>query len=189
MGSMQLVGSNGDGRLGFEECRKLNPELIIVDLMLPGLNGMEIVHQIKSQTPETKIIVFSGYSSRDRVQTVLKAGVEGIVHKNASIDELEQGIRKVAAGESYMSSEIMGTLRDIMLFPEKGDTPEKLTAREREVLQLVAEGYTTKEIASRLNISVKTADTHRSHIMQKLGIHDVAGLTRFAIQHGIIQAG
>lgn len=179
---MQLIGNNGDGRLGFEECRKLNPDLVIVDLMLPGLNGMEIVQQIKSQTPATKIIVFSGYSSRDRVQTVLKAGVEGIVHKNASIDELEQGIRKVAAGESYMSSEIM-------LFPEKGDTPDKLTAREREVLQLVAEGCTTKEIASRLDVSVKTADTHRSHIMQKLDIHDIAGLTRFAIQHGIIEAG
>lgn len=186
---MQLIGNNGDGRLGFEECRKLNPDLVIVDLILPGLNGMEIVQQIKSQTPATKIIVFSGYSSCDRVQTVLKAGVEGIVHKNASIDELEQGIRKVAAGESYMSSEIMGTLREIMLFPDKGDTPDKLTARERQVLQLVAEGCTTKEIASRLDVSVKTADTHRSHIMQKLDIHDIAGLTRFAIQHGIIEAG
>lgn len=187
MGHMTLEGSSGDGRAGFEECLRIKPDLVIVDLVLPGLNGMEIVQQLKDKAPDTRIIVFSGYSSRERVQTVLKAGVEGIVHKNASIAELEQAIRKVANGESYMSSEIMSILREIMLFPEKTDSPEKLTTREREVLQLVAEGCTTKEIATRLNVSVKTADTHRSNIMQKLGIHDVAGLTRFAIQHGIIE--
>lgn len=188
MPSMELIGSSGDGREGYEACLKLKPDLVVVDLMLPGLNGMEIVHQLKNQQPETRILIFSGYSSRERVQTVLRSGVDGIIHKNASIEELEKGIQKVAAGESYMSSEIMTILRDIMLFPDKTDSPEKLTAREREVLQLVAEGCTTKEIASRLNVSVKTADTHRSRIMQKLDIHDVAGLTRFAIQHGIIEA-
>ncbi len=189
MPSMELIGSSGDGREGYESCLKLKPDLVVVDLMLPGLNGMEIVHQLKHHQPETRIMIFSGYSSRERVQTVLRSGVDGIIHKNASIEELEKGIQKVAAGESYMSSEIMTILRDIMLFPDKTDTPDKLTAREREVLQLVAEGCTTKEIASRLNVSVKTADTHRSRIMQKLDIHDVAGLTRFAIQHGIIEAG
>src|SRR5690606_15483982 len=137
------------------------------------LNGIEIVRQLKSQLPRTRILVFSAYSSRDRVQAVLKAGVNGIVHKNASIEELEKAIEKVAVGESYMSSEIMGILREIMLNPDIADNPGRLTPREREIRQLIAERFTTKEIASRLNVSVKTADTHRTNIMQKLDIHDI----------------
>jgi DNA-binding NarL/FixJ family response regulator len=187
MRTFELVGDSGDGRDGLEDCLRLRPDLVIVDLMLPGLNGIEVVAKLKAQLPRCHLLVFSAYSTRDRIQAILKSGVEGIVHKNASIDELETGIRKVSAGESYMSSEIVAVMRDIMLNPEITDTLAGLTSREREVVQLIAEGCTTKEIAVRLGVSAKTADTHRTNVMHKLQIRDIAGITRFAIQHGMIE--
>lgn len=187
MPGMELIGSSGDGREGFEACRELNPNLVVVDIMVPSLNGLEIVRQLRQQLPEVKLLIFSAYSSRDRVQAAMKVGVNGIVHKNASIDELEKGIQRVIAGESFMSSQILEILRDLMLNPETTDSLSRLTTREREILQLIAEGNTTKEIAGKLNISIKTADTHRTNVMNKLDIHDIAGLTRFAIQQGLIE--
>jgi DNA-binding NarL/FixJ family response regulator len=182
-----LVGHSGDGLEGLNECKKLKPDMVIVDIMVPSLNGLEIIRQLKKALPRAKMLVFSAYSTRDRVQAALKAGANGLVHKNASIDELEKGIQSVMADSSYMSSEIQEILRDIMLNPEVTDSLEKLTPREREILQLVAEGHTTKEIAAKLDIGAKTADTHRTNMMSKLDIHDVAGLTRFAIQKGLIE--
>lgn len=184
----RLAGESGDGLEGLNACRQLKPDLVIVDIMVPSMNGLEVVRQLRREHPQVKLLVFSAYSSRERVQAALKAGVNGIVHKNASIEELESGIRRVLNGESYMSAHILEILRDLMLNPHVGDSLEKLTPRERELLQLVAEGHTTKEIASKLNVSIKTADTHRTNVMSKLNIHDIAGLTRFAIQHGLIVA-
>ena len=183
----ELAGHSGDGLEGFTECKRLKPDLVIVDIMVPSLNGLEILRQLKKALPKAKVIVFSGNSTRDRVQAAMKAGANGIVHKNASIEELEKGIQKVMAGESYMSAEILDILRDIMLNPQGTDSLENLTPREREVLQLVAEGCTTKEVAAKLGISIKTADTHRTNVMGKLDIHDIAGLTRFAIQQGLVE--
>jgi DNA-binding NarL/FixJ family response regulator len=181
-----LLGSNGDGRLGAEDCLRLHPDLVIVDIMLPGLNGMEIMHQLKAANPRTRFLVFSAFFKRENVQAVIQAGANAVIHKNASISEFEQGIAKAAAGESYMSGDIVDILRDIMLNPGQTSGLAGLTPREREVLQGIAEGYTTKEIAGRLGVSIKTVDTHRSNVMNKLDIHDIAGLTRFAIQHGLI---
>jgi DNA-binding NarL/FixJ family response regulator len=138
--------------------------------------------------PRAKLLIFSGYTTRGRVQAALKEGVNGIVHKDASVEELQEAIRRVLNGESYMSSSILDIMRDLMLNPEITDSLDKLTARERELLQLIAEGHTTKEIATRLNISVKTADTHRTNVMHKLDLHDIASLTRFAIQNGLVEA-
>ena len=181
-----LAGQSGDGLEGLNGCKETKPDLVIIDIMVPSLNGLEIVRQLKKQLPRTKTIVFSAYSTRERVQAALKTGVNGIIHKNASVDELEKGIVKVMAGESYMSSQILEIMRDLMLNPQITDSLEKLTTREREVLQLIAEGNTTKEIATRLDIGVKTADTHRTNVMSKLNLHDIAGLTRFAIQKGLV---
>jgi len=183
-----LAGGSGDGLDGLNACRTLKPDLVIVDIMVPGMNGLEVVRQLRKEFPRIKLLVFSGYSSRERVQTAMKAGVNAIVHKNASVEELQTGIRRVLDGDSYMSSEILDILRDLMLHPEVTDSLEKLTSRERELLQLIAEGNTTKEIAVRLGISVKTADTHRTNVMQKLDLHDIASLTRFAIQVGLVEA-
>jgi DNA-binding NarL/FixJ family response regulator len=187
MPGYQLLGDSGDGLEGLNACKELKPDLVIVDIMVPSLNGLEIVRQLNKELPQAKLMIFSAYSSRERVQAAMKAGVNGIVHKNASIDELEKGIQRVMNGESFMSSQILDILRDLMLNPQVTDSLEKLTTRERELLQLIAEGNTTKEIASRLNISVKTADTHRTNVMNKLDIHDIAGLTRFAIQNGLVE--
>jgi len=188
MPNCEITGESGDGREGLKACLQTPPDLLIVDIMLPGLNGLEVIRQMRRDLPNTKVLVFSGYSSREHVQQAMKAGVHGIVHKNASIEELEEGIRRVLAGESFMSRQILEVLRDLMLRPEVTDNLERLTPRERELLQLVAEGNTTKEIAARLNISIKTADTHRTNVMNKLNIHDIAGLTRFAIQKGLVEA-
>ncbi|HSH09109.1 MAG TPA: response regulator transcription factor [Oceanipulchritudo sp.] len=184
---MELAGHCGDGLEGLNACKEIKPTLVIVDIMVPSLNGLEIVRQLKKALPKVKLLIFSGYSTRERVQAALKAGVNGIVHKNASIDELETGIQRVLDGDSFMSTQILEIMRDIMLNPQGADSLEHLTPREREILQLVAEGHTTKEVAARLDISVKTADTHRTNVMSKLDIHDVASLTRFAIQHGLVE--
>jgi len=188
MDECELTGQSGDGLEGLNQCISLEPDLVIVDIMVPSLNGLEIIKQLKKQLPMVKLLVFSGYSSRERVQAALQNGVHGIVHKNASIDELEKGIQHVLRGESYMSTQILEIMRDLMLHPGVTDALGKLTSRERELLQLIAEGHTTKEIAVRLGIGVKTADTHRSNVMNKLDIHDIASLTRFAIQQGLIEA-
>lgn len=187
MPMLKLAGHSGDGLEGFNACKELRPDLVIVDIMVPSLNGLEIVRQLRKILPSSKLLIFSGHSTRDRVQAAMKAGVNGIIHKSASIDELEKGIERVLAGESFMSSQILDVLRDIMLNPQGTDSLERLTPREREILQLVAEGNTTKEVAAKLDISVKTADTHRTNVMGKLDIHDVAGLTRFAIQNGLVE--
>lgn len=183
-----LIGDCGDGLEGLRACKEKVPDLVIVDIMVPSLNGLEIVRQLRKSLPEVKLLIFSAYSSRERVQAALKSGVNGIVHKNASIDELEKGIQRVLIGESYMSSQILEIMREIMLNPNSTDSLEKLTTREREILQLIAEGNTTKDIANKLEISAKTADTHRTNVMNKLNIHDIAGLTRFAIQSGLVEA-
>lgn len=182
-----IIGESGDGLEGLSACRDLKPDLVIVDIMVPSLNGLEVIRLLRKEIPGVKLMIFSSYSSRERVQAAMKAGVNGIVHKNASIEELEEGIQRVLAGESFMSRQILEILRDLMLNPEVVESIEKLTTRERELLQLIAEGNTTKEIASRLSISVKTADTHRTNVMNKLDIHDIAGLTRFAIQNGLVE--
>lgn len=187
MDGFDLVGQSGDGLEGLEACKELKPDLAIVDIMVPSLNGLEIVRLLKKANPNTKLIVFSGNSTRERVQAALKAGVDGIVQKDASIDDLETAIRRVMQGSSYMSSDILDIMRDLMLNPSASSDLDKLTTREREILQLVAEGHTTKEVAARLGVSVKTADSHRTNVMAKLDIHDVASLTRFAIANGLVE--
>jgi DNA-binding NarL/FixJ family response regulator len=187
MDGFDLAGQSGDGLEGMEACKEVKPDLAIVDIMVPSLNGLEIVRMLKKAIPKTKLIVFSGNSTRERVQAALKAGVDGVVQKDASIDDLETAIRRVMQGSSYMSSDILDVMRDLMLNPGASSDLDKLTTREREILQLVAEGHTTKEVAARLGVSAKTADSHRTNVMAKLDLHDVASLTRFAIANGLVE--
>jgi len=187
MSGFSLAGSSGDGLEGLQECKELHPDLVIIDIMVPSLNGLEVVRHLKKILPRTKLIIFSAYSTRERVQAALQAGVNGIVHKDASIEELESGIKHVMVGASFMSTQILEIMRDLMLNPGAISELDKLTTREREIIQLIAEGHTTKEVAAKLDISIKTADSHRTNVMNKLDIHDVAGLTRFAIQQGLIE--
>ncbi|MEM9227954.1 MAG: response regulator transcription factor, partial [Verrucomicrobiota bacterium] len=120
------------------------------------------------------------------VKKVLEAGIEGFIEKDANLDELEIAIEKIVAGQSYFGPRIVDIMREIMVNPNQGDSLEELTPRERQVLQLIAESCTSKEIAVKLDISVKTADTHRANLMKELGVHDVAGLTRQALAFGLV---
>lgn len=182
-----LVGSTGEGYGAWEICQEKRPDLIILDIMLPGLNGVEILRRLQKQFPEMRTLVFSGHQNVGLVKETIRAGAHGFVEKTASLDELKKGLEVVAAGGSYFGPMIAGLLRDAVLHP---DEPvfggEILTAREREVLQLIAESYSTKQVAAKLAVSIKTADNHRTNLMRKLDRHDVASLTRYAIQIGLV---
>lgn len=183
-----IAGSTGEGHLAWEICQRERPDLIILDIMLPGLNGMEILRRVQKNYPTMHTLVFSGHQNVSLVRETIRAGAHGFVEKTASLAELKKGIEAVSAGGSYFGPEIAALLRDAVLNPETSvSKAEILTAREREVLQLIAESHSTKEVAAKLSVSVKTADNHRTNLMRKLGIHDVASLTRYAIQIGLVE--
>lgn len=183
---LELVGSSGDGLEGYKICQEKKPNLVILDVRLPSLNGIEISNRLKSEFPNTKILVFSGMFSLGVIKRVMMAKVNGIIEKSAGLQEMEKAITAVASGQSYYGPSIVEKMPELLLTKEKDQTLDALTSREREVLQLIAEGYTTKEIAGKLSISARTADVHRTHIMQKLDVHNVAGLTRIAVSYGLV---
>ncbi len=183
---LKVIATTGDGAEGYELCLQHNPDFIVLDIMLPSLNGVEILRRLKAEKPQNNILVFSGLQSPDLVKQIMETGINGYIEKDAGLEDLEKAIRLVANGETYFGSRVMETVRDIMFNPREDGSLESLTSREREIIQLVAESHSTKEISTKLNISAKTTDTHRANIMKKLDIHDVAGLTRFAIYNRLI---
>lgn len=154
--------------------------------MLPQLNGIEVLRRLRSSEYRPNILVFSAFPSKTMVRKVLEAGIDGFVEKDANLNELETAVEKIVAGQTYFGLKIVDIMRELMVNPQQSDSLEELTARERQILQLIAESNTSKEIAQKLDISVKTADTHRANLMKKLDVHDVAGLTRAAIAFGLI---
>lgn len=185
----EVVVESGEGQESLTLCLEKKPDFIVLDVMLPGLNGAEVLRRIARQLKNTRVLVFSGYQNPSLVRELLQAGAHGFVEKAAPLSELRKGIDIVANGGSYFGPEVAQMLREAVLNPganaKKG--VEILTAREREILQLIAESYSTKEVAQKLGISVKTAENHRTNLMKKLDLHDVASLTRFAIQHGLVE--
>ncbi len=189
--TMNVIAEIGDGQTAYEACIEQKPDFVILDVMLPGLNGAEVLRRFSKHLKNTRVLVFSGYQNPHLVRELLQAGAHGFVEKSAPLNELKKGIDIVANGGSYFGPEVAQLLREAVVNPRSSTRPgiEILTAREREILQLIAESYSTKEVAQKLNISVKTAENHRTNLMKKLDLHDVAGLTRYAIQQGIIEAG
>lgn len=187
---VEIVAESGDGRAAFDLCLETQPDFIILDMMLPGLTGTEFLRRITRQVPDCRVLVFSGYQDPALLRGVLEAGAHGYIGKSAALSELQKGFRIVAEGGTYFSPDVANILREVMKNPETTANPivDLLTTREREILQLIAESYSTKEIAERLKISVKTAENHRTNLMKKLDLHDVASLTRFAIEYGIIES-
>lgn len=182
-----IVGSAGDGHAGLELCKNEQPDLVVLDIMLPGLHGVELLRRLRKISSESRVLVFSGHQNADLVQEAVQAGAHGFVEKTAALTELEKGFVTVANGGSYFGPEVAALLREAILNPKKtGSGLQNLTAREREVLKLIAESNSTRQIAEILEISVKTADNHRTNLMRKLGIHDVVSLTRYAIQMGLV---
>ena len=185
--AITVVGSSGDGQEAFEKCLELKPDIVVLDIMLPFLNGIEVLRRLKAKNPKMRILVFSEACSRTVIKQAIEAGVDGFIEKNIHLSDLEKAIDRIVEGESFFGPRITETMRKIMLNPEQDNSLSSLTSRERQVLQLIAEGHTSKEIAQILTISYKTADTHRANIMDKLDKHNVAELTRFAISSGLTQ--
>ncbi|KAF0096359.1 MAG: two component LuxR family transcriptional regulator [Puniceicoccaceae bacterium 5H] len=185
----EVVAECGDGQTAVDTCVEHKPDFVILDVMLPGLNGAEVLRRFSRQLPKTRVLIFSGYQDSVLLRELLEAGAHGFIGKSAPLTELQKGIQVVAGGGSYFSPEVAQILREAMTNPAGVANPavNRLTTREREILQLIAESYSTKEIANKLKISVKTAENHRTNLMKKLDLHDIASLTRFAIEYGLIE--
>ena len=186
---VDIVAEAGNGHEALRLCKIHRPDVILMDIMMPELNGLDATARVAAISPETRTIILSMNASEEHVLQALRRGASGYLLKNISPQELEQAIRAVARGETYLSSAISKHVIAAYLERVGGKTIgpfERLTPRQREVLQLVAEGHTTKEIATKLHLSVKTVETHRSQMMTALGIHDITGLVRYAIRMGLI---
>ena len=181
-----LVGQCGDGQAALELCLDLKPDLLVLDAKLPGLNGVELLRRLAKSLPSMRVLVFSGTENPVIVRQMLDAGAHGFVEKTAGFSEFKRGLASVARGGTYFGPAIANVLLDVVANPDSGVSPDFLTTREREVMQLVAEGHSTKAIAAKLGISAKTVDNHRTNLMRKLDIHDVASLTRHALAQGLV---
>jgi DNA-binding NarL/FixJ family response regulator len=183
---MQVVAEAGDGREALRLAKETRPDVAALDLSMPLLNGLEAARQMVGWDRGPRPILLTVHAEDRYVLEAVRAGVRGYVLKKQAAADLIRAIREVVGGSVYLSPGISSAVAEAIRSP--APLPEEpLTAREREVLQLVAEGKTTKEIASILGVSVKTADAHRTRLMQKLNIHDIAGLTRYAVRQGLIQ--
>jgi len=184
-----VVGEVADGLQVPEAVDRLRPNVLVLDLMMPGLNGLEITRQVRKRCPQTRVVILSMHADEAYVLEALRNGAAGYVLKEASIPEVAQAVREVAAGRRYLSQPL--SERAIESYAEKAqaaplDLYETLTSREREVLQLCAEGYSSTEMAARLGISPRTADTHRANLMRKLGLQRQNDLVRYAVRRGIL---
>ncbi len=183
---MEVVAEADNGRMAVQLNEKRAPDVVIMDINMPDLNGMEATRQIVSTTPNVKIVALSMLSDHRFITGMIKAGASGYLLKDCAFKELSQAIRTVAEGKIYLSPAISGAIREFVSeLPETASVSVELTAREREVIQLIAEGKSTKEIADILHVSVKTIETHRQNVMKKLRISSVAELTKYAIREGL----
>ncbi|HEY4302717.1 MAG TPA: response regulator transcription factor [Candidatus Didemnitutus sp.] len=189
-GGFEIIGQAKTGREAVELSRTLHPEVIIMDIAMPVLNGLEATRQILLDSPQAKVLVLSAHSDDLYVERVNAVGAAGFLEKQTSVGVLTEAIREVAKGRSFVTPTIAKRMRDnLRSRTQGGSSPSaRLTPREAEVLQLVAEGSANKQVAADLNISVKTVEKHRQKVMNKLNIHDTAGLTRYAIAAGIIES-
>jgi len=181
-----VVGEAAGGHEALELARRLKPEVVVMDISMPDLNGIDATRQVVAELPDVKVVGLSVNSDRRYVVAMFKAGAVGYLLKNSASDELIQAIQAVMSGLKYVSPAIASIVVDQFLAPTPTGLPqEPLTLREREVLQLLAEGNSSKNIAARLKVSVPTVETHRRQIMTKLDIHTVAELTKYAIREGL----
>jgi len=185
---IEIVAETGDGREALSLIEQHRPDLALLDITMPGLNGLEVAFRVAQVSARTKVLILSMHAGEAYVAQALRAGVAGYLLKDAADDELPMAIKAVARNEVYLSPRISKQLVD--RFVQSGATePDPLaglTTRQREILQLVAEGKSSKEIAAMLDLSIKTVESHRGQIMERLGVHDVTGLVRFAIRVGLV---
>lgn len=188
-----VVGEAENGRQAVQMTNKLRPEVVVMDLAMPELNGFEATRQILNANPDIKVLVLSSYNDNEYVHQLTDVGASGYLLKQTAADDLIKAIREVHRGNAFFTPSICRRLLDNYRNPNRlsgaEDRRADLTIREAEVLQLIAEGKLNKQIASELRISIKTVEKHRQQVMDKLNIHSVAGLTRYAISKGIIKSG
>jgi DNA-binding NarL/FixJ family response regulator len=185
---VEVVAEAGDGREALALVKSALPNLALLDITMKGLTGLEAAERIVKEFPSVKVVMLSMHASEEYVLRALRAGVSGYIIKDAAIVELELALKAVMAGETYLSPNLSRNVIESYLGRTEGKPSllEQLTPRQREILQLIAEGQSTKEIAYTLDVSVKTVETHRAQLMQRLEIYDVAGLVRYALRVGLI---
>src|ERR1051326_2436007 len=192
-GDIEVIGEAADGRQAVQLTRKLRPAVVVMDIAMPLLNGMEAARQIRKDYPETRVLFLSAHSDDAYVDQVAVLGATGFLLKQTSSENLAMAIREIQKGNSFYSQSISKRVnnRSQKSVDREGNFKKKqnrLSSREVEVLQLIAEGKPNKQVAAELGVSFKTVDKHRQHLMSKLDIHDIAGLTRYAIAEGIIES-
>ena len=189
---IQVVAEVGDGREAVKLVGEYRPDVVLMDLSMPNLNGFEAIRQIRRLVPTTKILVVSAHDNEDYVLQTIQNGADGYFLKSTSPEELGIAIRTVHEGRRFFSKNVAGFAQQVLsnmttgISPREARDASQLTSREREILQLIAEAHTHQEIAEMLHISVRTVDTHRNNIIQKLGLHDTASLVTYAIRTGIV---
>jgi two-component system, NarL family, nitrate/nitrite response regulator NarL len=185
--NLKVVGEAADGDEALRKARELSPDVVLMDISMPGMNGLAVTEVLRKEAPDMKVLVLSVHSNKDYIFRVIQAGAHGYVSKEAPPEELLRAIESVYSGEPHFSEDIArAALNEFVSSGGKKEPFAQLTSREREVLVLIAEGQSNKEIADKLGIGVRTIETHRERIMRRLGIHSVAGLTKYAIANGLI---
>lgn len=188
LAGVEVVGEAGDGHETLRLAETLHPDLVLLDIGMPGMNGLEAAARLAKLDPAIRVIILSMHISEEYVLQALRAGAAGYLLKGADVAELEVAVRAVARGETYLSPAVSKRVVDDYVRRTSG-TPDPLavlTSRQREILQLVAEGNTSKDIAHRLGLSHRTVEAHRNQVMKRLDVHDVTGLVRFAVRVGLI---
>jgi DNA-binding NarL/FixJ family response regulator len=190
-GDIKVVGEAETGRQAVQMAKSLLPDVIVLDVAMPLLNGLEATRQILRETPSAKVLILSSYSSDDYVQYLVEEGVTGYLIKQTATHDLLKAIREAHKGNAFfspaISKRLLNQCRDAYMRGHPSKRSVGLTSRETEVLQLIAEGYANKQIADQLSLSIKTVEKHRQQLMEKLNIHEVATLTRYAISKGIVE--
>jgi DNA-binding NarL/FixJ family response regulator len=182
----EVVAEVGDGAAALESARATRPDIVLMDISMKGMSGLEATARLKQEMPAIRVLILSMHASEEYVLQALQAGASGYLLKDAATLELELALAQLARGEIYLSPPVSRQVVDS--YVQRVAAEPALTPRQQEILRLVAGGHSTKEIAFRLALSVKTVETHRSQLMDRLGIHDVAGLVRYAIRTGLISA-
>ena len=184
-----VVGEAANGREAVDRAAQLKPDVVVMDLTMPGLNGIEAARQVRERCPATQVVMLSMHSDSEHVYRAFEAGAASFVLKESAGEEVAAAVRAVHAGQRYLSRAITAIEPGIRSRAARTSPLERLSAREREVLQLVVEGRSSAEIAATLHLSPKTVETYRVRLMAKLGVRDVPGLVRFAIEHGLTPPG
>ncbi|HEY8570680.1 response regulator transcription factor [Microbulbifer sp.] len=187
-GDFEVIGESGNGIEALELVRKFMPDLLLLDISLPGLNGLEVLRQISQQHPDVRVLMLSMHAGSEYVARALSFGASGYLLKDSAFDELAAALHAVAGGRDYLCTAIdTETVQRFIHSTQQGQSEQEiLTPRQRQILQQIAEGFGPRDIAESLNVSVKTVEAHRAQLMERLGIHHVPGLVRFAIRIGLV---